>query len=193
MGIFDMAVHADAEGLDTLQQLKGIGRREAGAEVAQALGARPHDERRWAELLVENDAVIAGIGLGQHRKFSGKPPIEPAAIDNHAADGDAVAADPFGGGVHHDIGAKFDRAAEIGRCEGIVDQQWNFCIVGDPRDVGDIKHFKAGIADGLADHQARIRFDRGGEFIECARLDERRGDAETRQRVRQQINGAAVK
>src|SRR3984893_17970292 len=75
VGIRDMAVHADAEGLYTLQQLKGIGRREAGAEVAQALGARPHDERRWAELLVENDAVITGIWLGQHRKFSGKAPI----------------------------------------------------------------------------------------------------------------------
>ena len=92
-----MALHANAEGLDALQQLKGIGRRETGAEVAQAFGPRAHDEGRVAELLVEHDAVIAGIRFGQHRKFAGSVPVEPAAIDDHAADGDAVAADPFGG------------------------------------------------------------------------------------------------
>ena len=61
-----MTIHANAERLDALQQLKGVGRREAGTEVAQALGAGPHDEGGGAELLVEDNAVIAGIGLGQH-------------------------------------------------------------------------------------------------------------------------------
>ena len=80
MGIGDMTLHADAERLDALQQLKGVGRRQAGAEIAQAFGARPHDERGLAELLVEDDAVISGIGLGQHRKLlpearqSNRPP-----------------------------------------------------------------------------------------------------------------------
>ena len=57
--------------LDALQQLEGIGRRQAGAEIAQAFGARPHDEGGRAELLVEDDAVIAGIGLGQRRELAG--------------------------------------------------------------------------------------------------------------------------
>ena len=70
VGIGDVAVHANAERLDALQQLKRIGRRQARAEVAQALGAGPHDEGGLAELLVEDDAVIAGIGLGQHRELA---------------------------------------------------------------------------------------------------------------------------
>ena len=131
MGIRHVAVHANAERLDALQQLKGIGRREAGAEVAQAFGARAHDEGGLAELLVEDDAVISGIGLGQHRKFAGGAPVEPAAIDDDAADGDAMAADPFGGRIHDDVGAELDRPAEIGRGEGVVDQQRNLRVMRD--------------------------------------------------------------
>src|ERR1700733_1968476 len=104
MGIRHVALHANAEGLDALQQLERISRRQTSAEVAQAFGPRPHDEGSVAELLVEDNAVIAGIGFGQYRKLAGSMPVEPAAIDNHAADGDTMAADPFGGGVHHDIG-----------------------------------------------------------------------------------------
>ena len=63
----------------------------------------------------------------------------------------------------------------------------------DPGDLRNIQHFEAGIADGFADHQAGIGPDRGAEFIERAGLDEGGGDAEARQRMRQEIDGAAVK
>ncbi|MEY9604659.1 hypothetical protein AB7M74_000202 [Bradyrhizobium japonicum] len=62
----------------------------------------------------------------------------------------------------------------------------------DSRDLRDIEHLEPGIADGLADHQFRVRLDRRAERVEVARLDEGRGDAEARQRVRQQIDGAAI-
>ena len=35
--------------------------------------------------------MIAGIGLGELREFSGRMPVESAAIDDDAADRDAVA------------------------------------------------------------------------------------------------------
>jgi hypothetical protein len=66
--------------------------------------------------------VISGIGLGQHRKLAGTAPVEPAAIDDDAADRDAVAADPFGRRIHHEVGAELDRAAQKRRREGVVDQ-----------------------------------------------------------------------
>ena len=192
MRIGDVAIHAHAQRLDALQQLKGVGRRQAGAEVAQAFGARPHDEGGRAELLVEDNAVISGIGFGERRKFAGGAPIEAAAVDDHAADGDAVAADPFGGRIHHDVGAKLDRPAEIGRCKRVVDQKRDFCVVCDGRDVGDIQHFESGIADGLADHKPCIGPDRSAKLVKRARLDESRGDAEARQRMREQVDAAAI-
>ena len=187
-----VALHADAERLDALQQLERVGRRQARAEIAQAFGARAHDEGGLAELLVEDDAVIAGIGLGQLREFAGGVPVEPAAIDDDAADRDAVAADPFGRGVHHEVGAELDRPAEKRRRKGVVDQQRNLGVMRDLRDRRNIQHLEPGIADGLADHEPRVRLDRGAEFVERARLDEGRGDAEARQRVRQQVDGAAI-
>ena len=187
-----MAFHADTQRLDALQQLERIGRRETRAEIAQALGSGAHDEGGLAELLVEDDAMIAGIGLGELGEFAGGMPVEPAAIDDDAADRDAVAADPFGRRIHHDIGAELDRAAEERRRKGVVDQQRNLRVMRDLRDIRNIQHLKPGIADGLADHKPRIRLDRGAEFIERARLDEGRRDAEARQRVRQQIDGAAI-
>ena len=192
MRIGDVAIHADAEGLDALQQLEGIGRRQTRAEIAQAFGARPHDEGGLAELLVEDDAVIAGIGLGQHRKLARGTPVEPAAVDNDAADRDAVAADPFGRRVHHDVGAELDRPAEIGRRKGVVDQQRDFRFMRDRGDGGDIEHFEAGIADGLADDKTGVGLDRRPEGVEFARLDEGGGDTEARQCVRQKIDGAAI-
>ncbi len=59
-------------------------------------------------------------------------------------------------------------------------------------DVGNIQHFETGIADGFGDDQAGIRPDRCAEFVQRARFDEGRGDTETRQRMREQIDGAAI-
>ena len=56
-------------------------------------------------------------------KLAGRLPVEAAAVDDRAADGDAVAAEPFGDGMHDDVGAELDRAAQIGRGERVVDQQ----------------------------------------------------------------------
>ena len=57
----------------------------------------------------------------------------------------------------------------------------------DLRDLRNIQHFEAGIADGFADDEPRIGPDGAAEFIQRARLDEAGGDAESRQRMRKQI------
>ncbi len=191
-GVVHVALHAHGQGLDALQQVEGVGRRQAGAEIAQALGARPHDEGRRAEFLAEDDAVIAGIGLGDGGELARGLQVEPAAVDDDAADRDAVAADPFGDGMHHDVGAELDRPAEIGGCEGVVDQERNAGGMGDFRDLRNIEHLEARVADGLADDEPGVGADRGAEALEIARLDEGRRDAEARQSVREQIDGAAI-
>lgn len=84
-----------------------------------------------------------------------------AAVDEDAADGDAVAADPLGDRVHHDVRAKLDRAGEVRRRKCVVDQQRNAGVVRDLRDSGNVEHFKTGIADGLADHELGVWLDRG--------------------------------
>src|SRR5262249_50790337 len=108
------------------------------------------------------------------------------------ANGNAVAADPFGDGMHHDIRAKHDGAAEIWGCEGVVDEERNARAMGDFGNLGDVEHFKAGIADGLRDNEPAVGTDGGAETIEVAWLYEGGGDTEARQCGREKIDGAAV-
>ena len=103
--IVHVPIHAYRQGLHSLQKLERVGRREARAEIAQTLCARAHDEGGRAELLVEDDAVIARIGFGQHRELAGRAPVEMAGIDDGAADRNAMAAEPLGHGMHDDVGA----------------------------------------------------------------------------------------
>jgi hypothetical protein len=79
VGICHMAIHANAERSRRPAAVETRWSAKTGAEVAQAPGARPHDEGGGAELLVKDNAVISGIGFGQHRKLpeplqSNRPP-----------------------------------------------------------------------------------------------------------------------
>jgi len=187
-----VALHAHAERLHALQQMEGVGRRQARTEIAQAFGACPHDKGGLAELLIKDDAVVAGIGLGQLREFSGRMPVEAAAVDQHAADGDAMAADPFGRGMHYEVGAELDRLAQIRRGKGVVDQERNFRVMRDLRHRRDIQHLQARIADGLGNDQPGVRPDRSTEFVQRTRLHKGGGDAEAGKRMRQEIDGTAI-
>ena len=118
--------------------------------------------------------------------------VEAAAVDDDAADRNAVAADPLGDGMHDDVGAELDRPAEIGGGERVVDEDRNAGRMGDVRELRDVEHLEARIADGLADDQPGVGAQRGPEAVEIARLDEGRGDAEARQGMGEQIDRAAV-
>ena len=173
-----MAFHTQRQRLHTLQQMKRISRRKAGAEIAQPLGPCPHDKSGRTELVGKNNAMISGVRFGQGGEFAGSPPIEPAAIDQRATDGDTVAADPFSDGMHHNVGAECKRPGQIWRGKGIVDKKRNRCRMRDLRDPRNIEHFKTGIADGLADDESGFRSDRRAKAIEIAWLDESRRNAE---------------
>jgi L-serine deaminase len=70
MGIVQMPAHAQGQRFDTLQKVKGISGRQAGAEIAQALGTGADQKGSGAELFVEHQAVVTGIRLGQGRELA---------------------------------------------------------------------------------------------------------------------------
>ena len=91
-----MAVHAQAQGFDALQDGEGIVRAHDGAEIAQAFAPRAQGERRHRRFLGEDHAVKAVIRFAQFGKTARLVvrglPVEGAAIDQQAADGRAVPA-----------------------------------------------------------------------------------------------------
>ena len=194
LAVGDVARHAHGQRLDALQQIEGIGGAHAGAEVAQALGARAHDEGAGAELLGEGDAVIAGVGLGHGRELARRGrPVEAAAVDDDAADGDAVAAQELGGGMHDDVGAVLDGAAQIGRGEGGVDRQRQRRACGRRRPPPRCPAPRGPGLPSVSANSSRVlsvmaRAKLGG----VARVDQRGGDAEARQGMHEHVVRAAV-
>src|SRR5262245_20290810 len=104
-----MPGHAERQRLDALQDVEGICRAHAGAEIAQALGARPHDEGLRSELLGKIDAVIARVRLGERRELASLLPVEAAPIDDDASNRQAMPAEPLRGGMQDEVGAMLDR------------------------------------------------------------------------------------
>lgn len=116
-----MALGAEGQRLDADDELLGGEGVQGGAEVAQDLDAGADDECDGAKGLPELEAVVAVRGL-RHLREAAVVPLELAAVDDDAADGGAVAADPLGGGVDDDVGAVLDGADEVAsRAKGVVD------------------------------------------------------------------------
>ncbi len=122
LGVAHVALHAQAERLDALQEQPGVERRLAGADIAQDLDAGFGDESGFTQVSIL-DAVVAGIGRGEIFEATAACPIEIAAIDDDPADRGAVTAEELGGGMGDDIGTPFERPAQVRSGKGVVYHQ----------------------------------------------------------------------
>jgi hypothetical protein len=77
-------------------------------------------------------------------------PVEFPRVDDHAANGGAVSADPFRSRVDDDVGAVRDGAAEVSAgAEGVVDDYGDPGGVGDGDDLFEIRNVVFWVADGF--------------------------------------------
>src|SRR5262249_57684547 len=76
---------------------------------------------------------------------------------NAPADRVAVAAEKFRERMHDDIGAVVDWLAQIGRGQGVVDDQRNSRVLGDLADRLDIGDDAAWIGDRLNENRLGLR------------------------------------
>ena len=120
-------------------------------------------------------------------------PVEVAAVDDDAADGGAVAADPFRGAVHDDVGAVGDRAAEVApRTEGVVHHDGHTVFVCYRCDGGDVRHVVSWVTDAFDVDHFRLVVDLLLEFRRVVAFDEARADAEPGEEDFELVVGAAV-
>ncbi len=83
-GVVGVALHAQGQGFQALQQQEGVHRRQCCAGVAQRHGAGPGDKGGGAELLGVDHAVVGrlrGVEAGELLRVVG--PGEVAAVDDH--------------------------------------------------------------------------------------------------------------
>ena len=119
-------------------------------------------------------------------------PREMAGIDDDAAQAGAMAAHVLGQGMDHDVGAVFERPAQIRGRHGVVHDQWYALGVGDGGQGAEIDHVRRRIADGFAKYRLGLAVDQAAHGVDVAIVGETRFDTETRQGMREQIVGAAV-
>ena len=110
--IFAVALHPHVQRFQPLQQQKRVKRRQRRTESAQRFHARLHGIAEVAERFVKSHTVITARRLGHLREIA-VVPWEFSRLDDHAAHRRAVAADVLGRRVHDDVGAEFDRPAQV--------------------------------------------------------------------------------
>ena len=82
-----MTLHAQREGLQTLQQDEGVEGRDGGARVAQNDGADAGDKGGWTRYVGKDGAVLGGVGTGQRGELVRVlRPGEGAAVDDDSAE-----------------------------------------------------------------------------------------------------------
>ena len=150
-GVLAVALDAQRQRLEALEEQERVERAERGADVAEPLDAQLEDEREVAEGLAVDDAVVRRIRVGELREAARRRPVEVAAVDDDAADRRAVAADPLRRRVDDDVGAVLDRLREQ-RGEGVVDEDRHALGVGHVGDRADVVDVEARVADGLEEH-----------------------------------------
>ena len=191
-GVAHVAGHAQRQGFDALQDEPGGVRAHAGAEVAQAFAAGAQQEGAHRAFFAEDHVVKAGVGLGELGKLARGIPIKRAAIDHQPADHGAVARQKFGGRVIDQVGAQLERFDQPGRGQGRVHQQRHPGRMGDGGHGLDVEHVQAGVADGFAKEELGVGPHGGAPGVMVAGRHKAGVDAETAQRVVQQVVRAAV-
>ncbi len=87
----------------------------------------------------------------------------------------------------------FERAQQIRRREGRIDQQRHAIFMRDLGYARDVQHIEPGVAERFAEKEPRVRARGRAPCIEIVRRDEGRVDPEALKRVVQQVVRAAVK
>mmetsp|Transcript_7243 Transcript_7243/g.18419 ORF Transcript_7243/g.18419 Transcript_7243/m.18419 type:complete len:464 (-) Transcript_7243:43-1434(-) len=194
-GVLAVALHAQGQRLDALEELPGVVGRDAPAEVAQR--HRQHAQfvrqRRqgFGQVVAPAQAPVRRVRLVEQRVLAGAP-LEAALVDHDAADAGAVAAHPLRQGADDDVRAVLEGLAQVRRGEGAVHDERDAEVVrhrGDGLQVADLQRR---VGHRLAEHRAGLVVDGRPEVLGVLGVHERDGDAEGGEDVVELRVGAAV-
>ena len=186
-GVFRMALHAQVEGFNPLQNEKRVERRKAGTGVAQALYAGLQDECEIGERSGIGKAVVGRIGLDKVAEAPGLGPVKFAAVDDDAGDAVAVSAEEFCGRMDDDIRAPLDGIAQDRRGDRVIDDERNAIFVRDGCELFQVDHIELGIAERFGIDGAGAIVDGFAQAVVVIGFDEADFDAELGQRVVEQL------
>src|ERR1043165_8054858 len=101
--------------------------------------------------------------------------------------------DKFCGGVCDDMRTPFERTTEIGRCECIVNHQWNMKLLRDFRHFLKRKNIHQRIADRLSIEKFCIRLYGAAEILRIRWVNQCHTDSKAWERVSKLTDCPAIK
>jgi len=195
-GVVAVAFHAEGKGFDSLQELPGVVRRDAGTEIAKRDGAHAEDVgeggEHVGEVVAPAETVVGAIGLVKEGVFAAGP-VEAAGVDDDAAEAGSVTAEPFGEGVDDDIRAMIERPGEVRGGAGGVHDKGDAVGFGNGSDAVEVGDFEGGVGDGFAKEGAGFVVDGIGKLLGILGVDKTDFDAKGWKEVVELGVGAAVK
>ena len=193
-GVLTVAFHTQAQGFQTLQDLKGIHRADSCAGVTQwyypataNVGSRPKG-------LGIHHTMIGRIRLIQHGKtlFIGSP-VKLTAVHNDAAHAGTVAAYVLGETVHYNICAKFKGATQNRGSNGVINDHRHTMFMSNFGQFLNIHHVTGGVTDRLTKNGFGVFINGFVEAIVIVVRDHFYLHALARQRMGKQVIGTTVK
>ena len=193
LGVFTVAVHAQRQGFNALQDQEGIHGAQGRTGVTQRCHSGTADEGGFTEGFGIDHAVVGRIRLIQYPEtrlvFS---PGEFPGIHNYPGHGVAVPAHVFGQRVDHDIRTVFDGPPQIGRGHGIVDDQRHTGLMGRLGQAGDVDDVAGRVTHGLTEDGLGVVINGGSQGIKIIVADKAGFNTPTRQAVGKEVVGATI-
>ena len=173
-GILAVPFHTQRKGLDSLNELPGIIRRDAGTEVTQRHGAHSKNvgkgSERLGEVMPPAEAVVAAVWLIVEGEVTILP-VKGSGIDHDPANPIALSTKPLGKGMDHDTGPMLDRTGEVGGGKGTVHNQGNAMVGCDLGNGFQIGHIEARVAHRFAKEGLGLRSDRRSKILGVVGVD----------------------
>ena len=120
-------------------------------------------------------------------------PGEVSAVNDDAPDCGAMAANPFGCRVHHDVGTVVDGVEEVAaHGKGVVDNKGHPVGLCHSSNGGKVWHAELWVWDCLDEDGLRVAINVGSKGSRVVGIDKARLDAETWQQHFELVVGAAV-
>ena len=194
-----MSRHSQVNGLEALEEEKGVEGGQARPHVSQKLHPHLQNEGRAGhdrlfvkpEGLPVAQAVVGRVGFRDLGEFPVRP-VELSPVHDRAPDRGPVAADELGERVDHDVRSVFEGPEEIGR-DRVVDHERYSVGVGHFGQSLEIVDVVLRVADRFHVKQPRIVVDRGVDELRRRGVGESGLDPEFRKGVTEKIVGSAVK
>ena len=171
-----MPLTPQTQRLYSQQELLRRKRIERCPNVSQYLNSDTNGERDGAKRVPEFEAVIAFAGiveLGEAGCIFA--PVKFAAVDYETTNGRAMPPYPLRRGMHDNVGAVIDRAAEVASCaKGIVNHNRNTMLMRHLGNLLEIRHVIPRISNALQVDRLGLIINQFFKFLCIIAFDESR-------------------